>query len=68
MNIILQLEYLIKWKNYDDVSNTWEPEEKMLEDCPSSVKDFEKKRTNSTQLIVQSPSSSSEVKSLKVIL
>lgn len=41
-NLPLQLQYLLKWRNYDDTENTWEPVENL--DCPELIKEFEANR------------------------
>lgn len=37
-----QVEYLLKWRNYSDNDNTWEPVEHL--ECPELIKAFEDER------------------------
>lgn len=37
-----QVEYLLKWRNYTDSDNTWEPVEHL--ECPEMIKAFEDER------------------------
>ena len=37
-----QVEYLLKWRGYDDDDNTWEPADNL--DCTDLIEDFERKR------------------------
>ena len=37
-----QVEYLLKWRGYDDDDNTWEPADNL--DCIDLIEDFERKR------------------------
>ncbi|CAI6370072.1 unnamed protein product [Macrosiphum euphorbiae] len=39
-----KVEYLLKWKVYDEADNTWEPKKHLL--CEELIRDFEQKQKN----------------------
>ena len=43
------LEYFVKWKGYDEGSNSWEPEEN-LENSPEAVEEFYEDNPDATSL------------------
>ncbi|RHZ90137.1 hypothetical protein Glove_7g49 [Diversispora epigaea] len=54
--------YLLKWKGYDDIHNTWEPSHHL--DCPELVKQFNREqRVKVIKIIKENASSNSQKKS-----
>lgn len=45
-----KLEYLVRWKGYDDASNTWEPAEN-VKNAPLLIKEFHKKHPQAPKQI-----------------
>jgi len=38
--------YLVQWKGYDALHNTWEPAENLVDTCSEAIKSFEKSKTD----------------------
>lgn len=32
-----QIEYLVKWEDYDDADNTWEPQKHLVRECKEEI-------------------------------
>lgn len=43
----LQIEYLLKWKGYDEEQNTWEPKENLT--CDELMRAFEEKHKKKSE-------------------
>lgn len=48
----LQIEYLLKWKGYDETQNTWEPKENLT--CDELMRVFEEKHKKKSEKSVES--------------
>eukprot|EP01114_Cavostelium_apophysatum_P024886 TRINITY_DN9935_c0_g1_i1.p1 TRINITY_DN9935_c0_g1~~TRINITY_DN9935_c0_g1_i1.p1 ORF type:complete len:351 (+),score=49.42 TRINITY_DN9935_c0_g1_i1:43-1095(+) len=50
---VLREEYLIKWKDYDDSYNTWEPRENLINTAAQALETFERLRASGSSMVIK---------------